>query len=102
MRLIWLLVLAFAANASEYEWVPDATRPVCKEAHWVQITWEEAQTRCGHVACAEPGTCTVVSQYSAEEARHKCSRELVPMNECQETIYDHEAKHILQRLKHPG
>lgn len=84
-----------------YEWEPNPDQPICEKVEWVQVKWEEIRESCGSEACAGLFLngrmvygCKVYSGYSEAWARGRVVNG--------ESMYDHEARHILKRLRHPA
>lgn len=95
------LVFASIIFIEGVAWVHDPTMPKCEKVEWVQVSWDENRKLCGASACAgilKERPCAVVSGYSEEEAR---SIPVDTWNMKSESIYAHEARHILEQLKHP-
>lgn len=97
------LAKAEVVEIEGYEWEhrPDLL-PSCERVVWVQRSWDEVRAVCGAYACAGPlsggmPACHVVSGYSEAEARHVKLR-----LSGGESLYEHEARHVLERFVHPG
>lgn len=100
-----ILLTTTATVIAGYLWTPDPEMPICDHVEWVQVSWEGARESCGYLACASKlwnedrgawgyNGCRVFSGFSEQEARR--------MIQNGESLYDHEARHILQRLVHPS
>jgi hypothetical protein len=83
-----------------YLWEPDPTSPECGKVIWRQVDRARIPGLCMDSAGREAreGTscalgCVVVSQYSEAEARRRML--------FGESLYDHEARHVLEGLVHP-
>lgn len=101
--LIILFAATRCAKAEPVEiagqmWEPWPEAPVCERVVWVKKEWAEIRFACGAFACAGPSSaipaCHVFSGYSEEEARSVMAYG--------ESLYQHEARHILERLRHPA
>ena len=105
--LLASLVVACAANVAcstveyrdGYYWQKDPSAPACREVTWKQVQPERIPGLCGTQATSAGQWyscslgCVVVSPFSEEQAKH------VPV--FRETLYDHEARHVLEGLVHP-
>ena len=82
-----------------YRWVKDDRMPRCEVMVWHTIPVEQLSTlqqscprTASPIACAVG--CVVFSYYSESQARL--------VDQWGESLYDHEARHVLQRMKHPS
>lgn len=87
-----------------YYWVPNPAAPVCTDVIWKQVAADRIPGLCDNLktsskdgmSCAI-GDCMVISPYSEVEAMSiKMSR-----ND-NDTLWKHERRHVLDRLKHPN
>jgi hypothetical protein len=82
-----------------YLWEFDANRPVCERVTWHQVPRSSIPGLCSaRGRAASPDTscaigCVVVSQYSERDAHQ--------IRLWDDTLYAHEARHVLERLVHP-
>lgn len=104
--MLALLLLAFLPRLARaapveiasqlWELRPDVM-PECERVVWVRKEWAELRSVCGALACSGPSAvipaCTVFSGYSESEAR--------AVRVYGESLYAHEARHILERMLHP-
>jgi hypothetical protein len=84
--------------APRYHWVADENAPHCTAVVWKRVAVERIPGLCyGHGHAATPDTtcamgCVVVSPYTEKEAKR--------LDVDGESLYRHEARHVLGRMKH--
>ena len=82
-----------------FEWEHDPERPRCERVEWVKVPWDRMQGVEARAALYFDGRvevgCQVFSGYSEADAR------ALRIPGTTETIYDHEARHVMERLRHP-
>jgi len=99
-----LLVTQGCANPTYriagYLWTPDPSSPTCKTVVWRQVEPPRVPGLCmdqeGHVPSEKASCalgCVVISPLSEDAARHRMIYG--------ESLYEHEARHVLERLVHP-
>ena len=104
MKLLLALMFFLAGCAGEsihgYQWVHDESLPHCDNMAWVQVSQEAMEGLCSSngqgadprvIACAS--RCVVFSPLGKDEAKH--------YDEFGESLYDHEARHVIGRMSHP-
>jgi hypothetical protein len=88
-----------AERIAGYLWELDEEAPYCQRVIWRQVSADRLPGLCsgkgkaaeGLAACAM--NCLVLSKYSEEEAKR--------IDSYGESLYDHEARHVLKRRRHP-
>jgi hypothetical protein len=80
-------------------WIDAPYLPDCTEVKWLEVAPDLLNDICGkHVYACYPYyysayQCTAVSDFSENEAK--------ALRLCGESLYDHEARHILEKKVHP-
>jgi hypothetical protein len=79
-------------------WEFDPTMPVCTRVDWLVESRARLDLVCGrgYDACALLEVCAVVSVYSEGEAMGVWTGGMLG-----ESLYDHERRHVLERMRHP-
>jgi len=83
-----------------YLWTPDPSSPTCEKVVWRQVEPPRVPGLCMDLEGRVPSDktscalgCVVISQFSEDEARRRMIYG--------ESLYEHEARHVLERLVHP-